>query len=234
MLKALLGIAAAALLLSGCHFGAVATGETRRDTKSIELDNAEVARVDIRMGAGEMRVKSGTPKLLEAEFAYNVPEWKPVVDYRGGPSGGNLTISQPRSSGVRMGKTVYTWDLNLNGQLPMEITANLGAGEANLELGRMNLRSVEVNVGAGKLKVDLRGAPSRDYHVQIQGGVGEATVYVPKDVAISATAAGAIGQISAAGLEKRDGVWINPERIHAPVTVRLDVKGGVGKIRLVR
>jgi hypothetical protein len=227
-------VATVALLLSGCQIGSVGTSETRHDTMHIDLGKAEAASVEIRMGGGELNVKGGTPKLLEADFAYNVPEWKPMVEYRDAPAGGVLTISQPNNTGNAFGKTVYTWDLNLNGQLPLAVSTHLGAGEANLQLGQMNLHSVEVHMGAGELKLDLRGAPKRDYTVQVHGGVGAATVYLPKDTGISATASGGIGDISATGLEKRDGVWINPERVQAPVTVHLDVKGGVGEIRLIR
>jgi hypothetical protein len=231
---AAIGIATTALLLSGCDFSSVATGETRHETASIERDKAETARVEIRMSAGELHVNSGTPKLLEANFAFNDPDWRPVVDYRSSPSRGDLTISQPENSRRFFGSTVNNWQLKLNDQVPLDVTANLGAGEANLELGQMNLRSVKVNMGVGELKMDLRGEPKANYNVQIQGGVGEATVYLPKDAGISAKAAGGIGEIKADGLENRDGVWINPERLSAPVTVHLDVKGGVGEIRLIR
>ena len=91
-----------------------------------------------------------------------------------------------------------------------------------------------MSIGAGKVDVDLRGEPKRGYTVQIRGGVGETVVHLPKDVGIAATATKGIGDISTEGLEQRDGVWVNPDRIGAPVTVRLDVKGGVGEIRLVR
>ena len=91
-----------------------------------------------------------------------------------------------------------------------------------------------MSIGAGKVDVDLRGEPKRSYTVQIRGGVGETVVHLPKDVGISATATKGIGDINIEGLEQRDGVWVNPDRIGAPVTVRLDVKGGVGEIRLVR
>ena len=84
------------------------------------------------------------------------------------------------------------------------------------------------------MKVGLRGEPKEDYTVRIHGGVGEATVYLPKDAGVSATASGGIGEISTDGLEKRDGVWINPQHPNAPVAVHLDVKGGVGQIRLIR
>jgi N-terminal domain of toast_rack, DUF2154 len=233
MLRAIAGVAVAGMLLTGCEIGTVATGETRHETKAIELDKSEAVRVEISMAPGELEVRSGTPKLLEADFSYNVPEWKPTVDYRAGARGADLIISQPRNS-LRASNAVNTWKLNLNGQLPTDVTANLDVGEANLELGQMNLRSVIVNVGVGEVEMDLRGEPKRDYNVQIHGGVGEATVYLPKDVGISARAAGGIGEIKTEGLEKRDGVWINPDRVNAPVTVRLDVKGGVGEIRLIR
>jgi len=228
--KTLFAVVGTAALLSGCGFGR-ATGETRNETLSFDLDNSKSARVDIRMGAGELRVNSGTPKLMTGTFAYNVPEWKPVVDYKAGS--GELMLSQPGYS-ASFGNSVNNWDVTLNGDVPLEFTANLGAGEANLELGRMNLSRINLTIGAGKMSVDLRGEPKRDYTVQIRGGVGETVVHLPKDVGISATATKGIGDISVDGLEQRDGVWVNPDRIGAPVTVRLDVKGGVGQIRLIR
>ncbi len=214
-----------AFVLAGCDIGPVATGETRRENLHIDLDKSEAARVDLNMGAGELTITSGTAKLAEGTFTYNVPEWKPVVDYRAG----QLRISQPDGARGGFGNTVYIWDLKLNNDVPLDVSAKLGAGEANFELGRLNLRTVDVSVGAGKVKMDLRGAPKRDYSVQIRGGVGEATVYLPKDAAIAAKATGGIGEISVEGLVERDGVWTNPDRLDGPVTVRLDVKGGIGK-----
>ena len=226
--------AAIAALLGGCGFGSIATtGETRDESVSFDLGEATSARVDLRMGSGELQVNSGTPKLVEGKFTYNVTDWKPVVDYRAGTTG-ELKISQPNSSGSSFGNSVNKWEVKLNGELPLDVTANLGAGEANLVLGKMNLTSVEMNIGAGEVTMDLRGEPKHDYAVRIRGGVGETVVYLPKDVGIAASATKGIGDISTEGLERRDGVWINPDRVGAPITVRLDVKGGVGAIRLVR
>jgi hypothetical protein len=233
--KSLLAVVGTAALLSGCGFGSVATGETRNESVSFDLDDAKSVRVELSMGSGELRVASGTSKLMEGKFSYNVAAWKPVVDYRaGGTSSGELKLSQPNSSGSSFGNAVNNWDVKLNDGLPLEITANLGAGEANLDLGKMNLNRVEMSIGAGKVDMDLRGEPNRDYTVQVRGGVGETVVRLPKDVGIAASASKGIGDISIEGLEKRDGVWVNPDRIGAPVTVRLDVKGGVGQIRLIR
>ena len=67
--------------------------------------------------------------------------------------------------------------------------AKLGAGEVQMNLGGLPLRNVEVNMGAGELKLDLRGNPKQSYDVRVNGGVGSATIYLPKNVGISATAA---------------------------------------------
>ena len=225
------GVVAMAALAGGCGFGSAATGDTRNETVSFDLGDAKSARVELRMGSGELAVASGTPKLMEGKFSYNVEAWKPAVDYNAAT--GDLKILQSGSTGS-FGNTINKWDVTLNGELPVDIIANIGAGEANLELGKMNLSRVELNIGAGEVKMDLRGDPKRDYTVQIRGGVGETTVYLPKDAGISARATKGIGDISTEGLEQRDGVWVNPDRVGAPVTVSLNVKGGIGQIRLVR
>lgn len=227
--KALLAVVAAAALLSGCDVGSV--GETRNEAVSVDLDNSKSVHVKLDMGSGELRVTSGTPKLMEGTFSYNIADWKPVVDYR---AGGTLTLSQPNSSGNSVGGAVNNWNVKLNSKLPLDVTANLGAGEANLDLGKLNLNRVEMSIVAGKVDMDLRGEPTRDYTVHIRGGVGETVVHLPRNVAIAATASKSIGDISIEGLENRDGLWVNPHRIGALVTVRLDVKGGIGQIRLIR
>jgi hypothetical protein len=227
--KTLLAVVATASVLSGCGFNS--TGETRTETVSLDLDDSKAVRVNLRLGGGELNVTSGTAKLMEGNFSYNVPEWKPLVEYKAGS--GELSLSQPGYS-ASFGNSVNIWAVNLNRSVPLDIVANIGAGEATLELGDLNLNRVDLNIGAGAMSVDLRGEPKRDYTVQIRGGVGETTVRLPRDVAISATATKGIGDISIEGLEQRDGVWVNPDRVGAPVTVRVNVSGGVGQINLRR
>jgi hypothetical protein len=44
---------------------------------------------------------------------------------------------------------------------------------------------------------------------------------------------GGIGEVNVSGLEKRNGRWINPGHENDPVTIRVDVKGGIGQIDLI-
>src|SRR5207248_4717108 len=165
---------------------------------AIDRDSAEGVGVQLRRGAGNLRIGSGTEKLVRADFDYNVPSWKPEVQY----SGGVLRISQPEGRSTHFGNTKYEWDLRMNRDVMLDLNINFGAGEARLDLGTLTLRKVDVQMGVGSLEMDLRGNPKHNYDVSINGGVGEATVRLPADAGVYATASGGIGEISARGLHQ--------------------------------
>jgi hypothetical protein len=199
------------------------------ETKVLELDKSEMTRAELKMGAGELRVSGGAAKLMEGNFDYNDPGSKPQVEYH---STGVRSDIEVHPSGVTQhGES--KWDMKFNDSAAMDLVVKMGAGEAHLNLGSLSLRSVAFDIGAGQVDVDLRGNPKRSYDVRINGGVGQATVHVPKSVGISATAAGGIGEINVNGLENRNGRWINPGHENAPVVIRLDIKGGDGQIDLI-
>ncbi len=104
----------------------------------------------------------------------------------------------------------------------------------NLNMGSLALENLDVKMGVGELKLDLRGTPKKDYQVQINGGVGEATVYLPEKVGIVANASGGLGEVDAKGLHKRGDRYVNDAyENNAKVAVRLDIKGGIGAIHLI-
>ncbi len=231
MLKPVLVVAAAALV-AGCVSGPGSTGPTTHEHQVVDLDKAELTHVNLHMGGGELDVEGGAAKLLDANFTYNVPAWKPSIAHTASGKESDLVVSQGTETTI-LGRTENTWQLALNNAAPMDVTAHLGAGRARMTLGSLNLRGVELHLGAGEADMDLRGTPTTSYSVQIHGGVGQATVQVPASVAISATASGGIGDIKVKGLEMRDGRWVNPRVESGPVTITLDVHGGIGEIDII-
>jgi N-terminal domain of toast_rack, DUF2154 len=222
---------AAILPLAGC-VNYVQTGPTQHETKSIDLDKSELVQVNLTMGAGEMQIHGGSSKLMDADFTYNVPSWRPAVHYDAGGSTSDLTIEQPHG-GSTVGNTQYNWDLRFNDSVPIAFQVHFGAGEGRLDLGDLNLRGVEVHMGVGQLQLDLRGSPKQDYNVSVHGGVGEATIYLPNTVGIEAVAAGGIGGVTARGLTKHGDRYTNDLYDTAKVHIHVDVHGGVGQITLV-
>jgi hypothetical protein len=222
---------AVALVLAGCAVPVERYFESRRETRSVPLDNSEFVRVNLKMGVGELKLQGGATNLMDGEFQYR-EQWEPVIDYRKGAVRGELTISH-RKGLHTTGDIDSQWEVKLNPGPAIDLNASLGVGEAQMDLGTLNLRGLDINVGVGELRLDLRGKPKRSYDVRIHGGVGEATVFLPNSIAVLATARGGIGDINIRGLEKRGGYWFNPAQEDNPVRVKVDVRGGIGEVTLI-
>jgi hypothetical protein len=216
--------------LSGCLVETA--GPAQHESKTIEVAGAEAVRLNLDMSAGQLRVGSGTDKLMRADFVYNVTRWKPDVRSSNTAGRASISITQPSFHGS-VGNHKYEWDVKLNRQIPADVSVHFGAGEANLDLGSVPLKSVEVEMGVGKLDLDLRGTPKSNYSVRIRGGIGEAVVHLPTGVGVVAEAQGGIGEIRASGLHHSDNRYYNDAYQNSKVTVRLDIQGGIGSIRLI-
>jgi predicted membrane protein len=180
------------------------------------------------MSAGELEIDAGTATLFEGDFDFNVPALKPAVAYKVSGTTGALKVSQDSASGNYENR----WRLVLGETTPIDLSVRLGAGDAKLLIGRLNLRSLSIRLGAGDLDVDLRGTPSQSYKVKIQAGAGDTTIHVPMTVGVSARTSGLIGDVNVSGLEKRDGHWVNARAGASPVTVDLEVQHAIGDLKL--
>jgi hypothetical protein len=232
-------LCACVLAAGGCHVQwdgnrPVMTGELVRESRTIaraDAAKAEVVRVELTMAAGEMVVSGGAKELLEGTFEYNAPDWKPQVEYVATGFRGRLTVHQGKAGGT-LGDVKNEWNLRLANDIPMDLVVRCGAGENRLDIGDLDLRSVEVHMGAGAVHMDLRGKQTHDFEVAIHGGVGEARIKVPNDVGVYAEAKGAIGSINVRGMKREGKGWANEAYGKSKTTIRLDVKGGIGEINI--
>ena len=235
-----LALALPALLLissSACKIDigdSTPAGPAVTDHQAIELDKAEIVKTRFQMGVGELLVRGGSAKLLEGDFTYSIPSWKPTVRYSSTGFRGNLDVEQPNSvKGVGTSIREYKWDVKLNDAVAQDFEVNLGVGTAHMDLSTVNIRSIEVKMGVGELELNLRGKPKKDYGVTIHGGVGEARLLLPKDVAVEATVNGGLGGVEADGLTKEGSRYTNEARRKGPAMIRITIEGGVGSIKLM-
>jgi hypothetical protein len=245
---------AALVLFAGCG-EYVETGDLVVVERSLDRGAAESVEAIVEMGAGKLAISGGSRGLMDAEFVYNVDEWKPEVSYRETGDGGSLRVKQPRGRGTSLGKNVrYEWDLRLNDEVPMDLDVELGAGSGLLDLGSLNLQDLRVTAGAGELEVLLTGKPRvKDLQVQvgagdvtvdlsgkwkddldadIKGGVGRLTLRLPSDVGVRVDADKGLGKINRGGLRKKGGAYVNDAYGESDVTLRIDCKAGIGSIIL--
>ena len=223
----------ALVMFCGCNVDGdrVTAGEMRKESKTVALGAARTVMVSLNMKAGELKVGGGATDLLDADFTYNVPEWKPEVNYEVSGGVGNLEVEQGGAVSST-GNTQNEWDLRLNNKTPMEMNVDMGAGRSTLTLGGMALTRLELNMGAGEATVDLTGNWKKDLSAQIHGGVGRATIRLPREVGVHVVAQGGLGSINASNFQKHGDAYVNDQYGKSPVTLRIEVEGGIGEINL--
>lgn len=226
---AIIGIAGACLLAAGC------VRYDRQDTteaRSVEAGGATSAQVEVEMGAGELRIEGASGKLLDADFRYSVPEWKPEIRYNVSAGRGYLSVRQAPNRAFAAGNQDNRWDLRLSDRLPMDLRINLGAGDGRMKLSGMALRRLDVDIGAGALHLDLTGPWDQDLEAHIRGGVGETTLKLPHETGVRVEAHAGLGGVKAEGLQQSDGYYVNSAYGKPGPRLRLYVNGGIGQINL--
>ena len=222
------------LFMGSCGAQGQQVGEMQRQSESVDLENAQSARVELRMGAVELNVSGGADALMEADFAYNVSEWEPEVSYDVSGETGELSVEQGSSDeGVRVGGDARNeWEVRFNDEVPTDLQVEMGAGESDLDLDSLTLTGLDLEMGAGQTTVDLTGDYGQDLEARLEGGVGEATVLLPSEVGVRARAEGGLGKINAEGLQREGDSYVNDAYGDSDVTLEVDVRGGVGQINL--
>jgi hypothetical protein len=202
------------------------------DSHSLDLGAAKNVNARLEMATGELTVAGGAGSLLNADFKYLASDGKPLVDYSIADGRGNINITQPNDSHIRMLNSHNLWDLRFSNQVPLDLDVTLGAGEARLDTRGIDLRNLYVNMGTGELKLDLTGARRQNLTATIKGGIGSADIELPKDVGVSVHAKGGIGAVITHGLTDRDGEYTNASFGKTPATIFVTIEGGIGKIEL--
>lgn len=242
---------------SGINVDTVEVGTLVRETQEVELEDAVEVRADIEMGVGELRIEGGAESLLQADFAYNVADWKPQVDYTITEDKGRLTVKQPKTEPRRInvsGNIRYEWDLHFNEAVPLDLRIDCGVGDAELKLGALHVTHADVLVGVGDLELDLSGNTTlteldldvgtgtvtvdltgdweHDVDVSIQGGVGQMRLLLPEDIGVRVKVDKGMGDVDASGLYRDGSTYVNKAYEEAQTRIEVNIQAGVGQIDL--
>ena len=221
-----------AIILFG-SFACVRVGELEVDNHKIDLGDAEQVNLDLKIRAGELDIRGGGDRLMDATFSYNVSRWKPIIEYEELGNRGELILKQGRTRGIPFGDTENKWDIDLGKNIPFDIKIDFGAGEGRLDCREIYLRTLKIDMGVGNLLLDLRGERTEDMDVNIDGGVGSGTIYLPHDIGVRVRVDGGIGSIDANGLQKKNDLYINEAYEKSEITINIDIDAGIGSIDLI-
>ena len=80
--------------------------------------------------------------------------------------------------------------------------------------------------------MDLTDDRQVNLDARIKGGVGSATVRLPREVGVRVDVEGGLGKVNASGLKKDGDVYVKDAYGHTAATLCIDVDVGVGTIDL--
>jgi hypothetical protein len=233
----LLALSAAVLASLGC-IGQIGepTGPLQSENSSVPLGDAKSVNAQVVMGTGNLSLEGGANDLMNANFIYNLTSWKPQVNYTITDGVGDLKVSQPYSSGAPLSRNIrYDWNIRLSDDVPIDLRTILGAGDGYLRLGGMLLTGLEAQSGAGNVTLDFSGIWRRDLDASVEAGVGDLSIVVPQYTGTAINVSQAIGSIEiGSGLKHQDGAYVNDAYGKTAATLRINIRAGVGKIRLMQ
>ncbi len=200
---------AAALFLGACGPQRVEVGELQTESRSIDPENVDSVRANLRIGLGELNLTGGADSLMEADFAYNVTAWRPGVSYEVAGDTGELNVEQRGlGEGIPGPDVRNEWDLRLNDAMPIDLGVQVGGGVSDLDLDSLNLTGLNLDVGAGATTVDLTGDWDRDLSAAVRGGAGQLTLLLPSQTGVRVNAGTRLGRVNADGLRKQGEAYV--------------------------
>ena len=152
-------------------------GEVKHDRLVAPLADAESARVEIAPGRWRSTVSAleGLGDLLVADVDYTgrmrfdisgERDRRVLIDEVGGGFG------FPIVGGVGEGPS---WDVAINPEVPLDLVVDLGSGGATLDLERLELTQMRLDVGSGSVHPVL---PGGEYALRYTGGSGQASIEI--------------------------------------------------------
>ncbi len=202
------------------------------ETSTISVTTAESVTVVVDVGVCDLVIEGGADTLLDAEFTYNVPSWKPTIAYTESGSHGTLTVRQSTTRGSVGRGADCDWHLRFSDDIALTIKVDTGVGRSELDLTGLMLTDLNVDAGVGEVIVELGNAGDHDVTIGIDSGVGDVVLHIPEQTNVVLDCDMGIGGVDAGSLVKRDGAYVTHITAESGPTVRINVDVGVGDVKV--
>jgi hypothetical protein len=143
------------------------------------LGEAQAATIRLDPGLGELRLHALTEgdhliagnaedggAELEESFSMDNGRARYDLDLRG-----SLAFIPPFNE-------FPTWDLGLSRAVPLDLGLHLGFGDAEVDLSRLQIEALDVEMGLGLLRLTLPAEAT--FEGRVDGGIGELVILVPE------------------------------------------------------
>jgi hypothetical protein len=211
-------------------------GELQTERRHVALDGARQVEAELVIGVGDLTLEGGATDLMEAEFQYYTPPLYTTMAYTVAGEHGTLFFAHANPDVVpnfeRSPEFQSKALVKLNSDVPLTLTVGLGLNEGRLRLADLNLNQLEIGLSVGDAEIDLRDDWQHPFGVRIEGGFGDALVYLPAHSGVRVQLADADANVVMRGLTQTGAFYVNDAFDKTAMTISMTVETGAGQVRL--
>lgn len=144
------------------------------------------ARIEISPGAGSLKIngQAAPGTLISGVIPETTDTWRVNQEIR---QDGNQAVVKLSATGNQAyfpgnRQNLTDWQLELNPVIPIDLAIDLGAGEADLDLAKLQVKNLKYDFGVGTLRLHLPEGSALTG--EVDGGIGFLTIQVPSTVGV--------------------------------------------------
>ena len=191
-------------------------------------DDISKARLTISLSAGELLIEEGAQKgmLLDGE----IPQKTGYEHYSETNGIATYTLN---SSTSQISPSHGLWDIKLTTQIPIDLNAEMGAGEMVLELEELKPENLVVKQGVGdiKLRLPLGTLTQGPLQVEVNQAIGQIQIRIPNGASVRIEVSKALSNLNIPqNFSRRGDYYYSPNYTEGDVGIELNISQAIGNI----
>jgi hypothetical protein len=203
-------------------------GNTVTREVQTELGGADALEADLNLGVTNTTIDAhGDPEYaLQGEYTTD-ERINLDVTYEVNDGTGDLRLEERGLDQFPGPGYIGEMDLSLTDAVPIDLSVDSGIGATTLDLMNLTITALYVNAGVGSTDITLGNG---SYTADINAGVGELSIELPKDAAVRLELDGGLGSTHFPDRFEQidDSTWETPGYNTATEQIVLQVDTGVG------
>ncbi|MBU8934720.1 MAG: hypothetical protein KOO62_12045 [candidate division Zixibacteria bacterium] len=147
-------------------------GRVKHETLDVPPEGAKRVVVSVEFGAGEIWLTSGDiDNVVEMEVTYDTRNIDFDHEYEVRNDVGDLILESNHRDNKNIDTEDHKWDMTISQNYPLRFDLDIGACEAEMDLGGLQLEEFSLEVGAASAEIDFSSPnPIRLEEIRIEAG----------------------------------------------------------------
>lgn len=161
------------------------TSKVQEQDNTFNVSNSKIVNAGIDLKVGTLDINGNNANNIRSKITFNKPEWKPIIENTKNSGSKDINISQPNMSNINKSKNdINKWKLSFSENVPVNMNIKAKVCDVTADLRRIQLNKIYIDMGTGKLSLDISGNYKKNLNVNLNCGVGETTIYFPENIGV--------------------------------------------------